>query len=786
MVPARAASSLTDAAPPGGSKAIAKKASRKSMINPSASAEHKKEDESIKVYIRCRPLRANEAETTWSHTKTTISENSENSTSFSFDQVYPNATQTYEIFNDHLQRLADGVLAGFNSSFFCYGQTGSGKTHTMLGDKNEPGTLPRLAKLLCEKCTASETHRYLMRVSYFEIYNDEISDLLSNSSNKLKITDHSTKGPICVGAVERFVTSEENCMAIVDEGQIGRRVASTQMNEQSSRSHTIFRITVESRPINEGEQAGLVQLSEVCQEVQKSKNAALTVSMLNLIDLAGSERVAKTGAEGQTLKEGTMINKSLTTLSKVINELTKGGAAGHIPYRDSKLTRMLQPALGGNSRCATVCCISTADAHKEETLTTLRFASRCKLIENKAVKNVVAASSKMLQMYKQEIEDLKAKLENKVIVSEVGESGDPPKDTKDATETTKENVRLRLKMASLKKREDFQIQGAGDISSVSNDKVHQMKVLLLWQKGINSTMHRKSKERQEILDMELERINALSVTMSTELKLEKARNQLVVQDLTDQIQIMRQEMADSGGAGGAGSKELQAENKWPNCCASSLSLSGDLYMRRPSQQSILSAHGQLESCGPRLRKAKVNAMWQRALTSTMIKNLTESNALLEEENVRQAAITARPATWRGMCRKSAQRRCESGPLLQAPAQWVAPRSAAVSPERGRGELSERLWSDHVAILECRGGGYLAAYLAALDALWLHAVKAEDGCSWSFKWCRLIGGYAVIPSRSCQGAACVEEYATKRGGTDRPTAFDRCRLLRGGQWAACCG
>eukprot|EP00854_Cymbomonas_tetramitiformis_P020806 gene20806-24939_t len=597
------------------------------MINPSASAEHKKEDESIKVYIRCRPLRANEAETTWSHTKTTISENSENSTSFSFDQVYPNATQTYEIFNDHLQRLADGVLAGFNSSFFCYGQTGSGKTHTMLGDKNEPGTLPRLAKLLCEKCTASETHRYLMRVSYFEIYNDEISDLLSNSSNKLKITDHSTKGPICVGAVERFVTSEENCMAIVDEGQIGRRVASTQMNEQSSRSHTIFRITVESRPINEGEQAGLVQLSEVCQEVQKSKNAALTVSMLNLIDLAGSERVAKTGAEGQTLKEGTMINKSLTTLSKVINELTKGGAAGHIPYRDSKLTRMLQPALGGNSRCATVCCISTADAHKEETLTTLRFASRCKLIENKAVKNVVAASSKMLQMYKQEIEDLKAKLENKVIVSEVGESGDhlylglrgrrarvqvgesgdPPKDTKDATETTKENVRLRLKMASLKKREDFQIQGAGDISSGSNDKVHQMKVLLLWQKGINSTMHRKSKERQEILDMELERINALSVTMSTELKLEKARNQLVVQDLTDQIQIMRQEMADSGGAGGAGSKELQAENK------------------RLKESA---------------RMAKVNAMWQRALTSTMIKNLTESNALLEEENVRQAAITA--------------------------------------------------------------------------------------------------------------------------------------------------
>ncbi|KAI9477418.1 kinesin motor domain-containing protein, partial [Coemansia mojavensis] len=258
-------------------------------------------------------------------------------------------------------------MGGFNGTIFAYGQTSSGKTHTMHGSGQEPGIIKLAVQEIFDTVKNDTKREYLIRVSFLEIYNEVLRDLLEPTKCNLKIHENA-KREIFVGDLsEHIVFNAEHVEEILQKGDRNRHIAGTNMNERSSRSHTIFRIVIESRSLAESEEF----------------MGAVMVSCLNLVDLAGSERVGQTGAEGQRLKEGAHINKSLLALGTVIGRLSEDGSDyGHIPYRDSKLTRILQPSLGGNAKTLIICTITPSPDYIDEALSTLKFASRAKTIRN--------------------------------------------------------------------------------------------------------------------------------------------------------------------------------------------------------------------------------------------------------------------------------------------------------------------------------------------------------------------------------------------------------------------
>ncbi|KAJ2111410.1 hypothetical protein GGF48_005490, partial [Coemansia sp. RSA 921] len=233
------------------------------------------------------------------------------------------------------------------------------------------------------------TREYLIRVSFLEIYNEVLRDLLEPTKINLKIHENA-KREIFVGDLsEHIVFNADQVEELLQKGDRNRHVAGTNMNERSSRSHTIFRIVIESREKVEGDCDGENGLAKRQQRLSTGSFAdseeftgAVMVSCLNLVDLAGSERVGQTGAEGQRLKEGAHINKSLLALGTVIARLSEDSDRGHIPYRDSRLTRILQPSLGGNAKTLIICTITPSPDYIDEALSTLKFASRAKTIRN--------------------------------------------------------------------------------------------------------------------------------------------------------------------------------------------------------------------------------------------------------------------------------------------------------------------------------------------------------------------------------------------------------------------
>ena len=229
-----------------------------------------------------------------------------------------------------------------------------------------------------------------------QIYNEDIKDLLAPDHMKLAIHESRDSGVYVAGLREEIASSPDQVMEQLNKGEAHRHVGETKMNKNSSRSHSIFRMVVESRSRNADD------------------DSAIRVSTLSLVDLAGSERIAKTGAEGQRMKEGAAINKSLLTLGTVINKLSEGsaGGGGHIPYRDSKLTRILQPSLGGNAKTAIICAITPANEHSEESHSTLRFACRAKRVVNSATVNEVLSDDALLKRQAKEIAELRQKLES--------------------------------------------------------------------------------------------------------------------------------------------------------------------------------------------------------------------------------------------------------------------------------------------------------------------------------------------------------------------------------------
>ncbi|XP_053500140.1 kinesin-like protein KIF3B isoform X4 [Ictalurus furcatus] len=369
-----------------------------------------KSSESVKVVVRCRPMNEKERASNFERVVSMdvklgqiVVRNPrsgfthEHPKVFTFDSVYDWNSKQVDLYDETFRPLVDSVLLGFNGTIFAYGQTGTGKTYTMEGVRNDPekrGVIPNSFEHIFTHISRSQNQQYLVRASYLEIYQEEIRDLLAkDQSRRLELKERPDTG-VYVKDLSSFVTkSVREIEHVMNVGNQNRSVGSTNMNEHSSRSHAIFVITIE------------------CSELGPDGENHIRVGKLNLVDLAGSERQTKTGAQGERLKEATKINLSLSALGNVISALVDGKST-HIPYRDSKLTRLLQDSLGGNARTVMVANIGPASYNVEETLTTLRYSNRAKNIKNKPRINEDPKDA-LLREFQEEIARLKQQLEKR-------------------------------------------------------------------------------------------------------------------------------------------------------------------------------------------------------------------------------------------------------------------------------------------------------------------------------------------------------------------------------------
>ncbi|XP_055916355.1 kinesin-like protein unc-104 isoform X7 [Eupeodes corollae] len=411
---------------------------------------------SVKVAVRVRPFNSREisreskciiemsgATTCIRNPKVPPNSNEANK-QFNFDYSYwshnpkdPEFSTQEMVYKDIGEEMLQHSFDGYNVCIFAYGQTGAGKSYTMMGkqEESQEGIIPMICKDLFQRIHDTETGelKYSVEVSYMEIYCERVRDLL-NPKNKgnLRVREHPLLGPYVEDLSKLAVTDYQDIHDLIDEGNKARTVAATNMNETSSRSHAVFTIFFTQRRHDE--------MTDLTTE---------KVSKISLVDLAGSERADSTGAKGTRLKEGANINKSLTTLGKVISALAeiaskskKSKKADFIPYRDSVLTWLLRENLGGNSKTAMIAAISPADINYDETLSTLRYADRAKQIVCKAIVNE-DANAKLIRELKEEIQKLRDLLKAEGIEvqeeEEFNKNGNPNSDIKSPTKGRNRN-----------------------------------------------------------------------------------------------------------------------------------------------------------------------------------------------------------------------------------------------------------------------------------------------------------------------------------------------------------
>lgn len=317
---------------------------------------------------------------------------------FTFDQVFGPDSSQESVYNTIGKNAVEWVGQGYNSTIFVYGATSSGKSHTMFGTQTDVGIIPRTCQDLYAYIEQNENVvEASVKCSFIEIYLEQIRDLLKVERTQLKIRHSDVRGTYIQGVKEVYVYSPEEILALIKEGTDSRTTASTSLNNTSSRSHAVLSLNI----------------------TQKYADGSETISKLNLIDLAGSENVGKSEVQGIGLLEAQMINKSLSSLGNVISALTDSERF-HIPYRDSKLTFLLQDSLGGNSKTILISTISPAESCVSETINTLKFTKRAKDIQNKPVLNKnesIAILTKTIETLKEQIKQLESsrELERKII-----------------------------------------------------------------------------------------------------------------------------------------------------------------------------------------------------------------------------------------------------------------------------------------------------------------------------------------------------------------------------------
>ncbi|XP_010738232.2 kinesin-like protein KIF3C isoform X2 [Larimichthys crocea] len=372
-----------------------------------------KSSESVKVVVRCRPLNRKEESNGPAggivqmdlRLGQVILRNprapaSDPQKTFTFDAVYDASSKQRDLYDESVRPLIDSVLAGFNGTIFAYGQTGTGKTYTMQGawmDPEKRGVIPNAFDHIFTHISRSQSDKqYLVRASYLEIYLEEVRDLLDpkhGSARALELRESPESGVYVRDLTSCVCKSIKEIEEVMNMGNQARAVGATDMNEHSSRSHALFLITVE------------------CSQPGPDGRKHIRVGRLNLVDLAGSERQAKTGVQGERLKEAAKINLSLSALGNVISALADGRSS-HVPYRDSKLTRLLQDSLGGNAKTVMVATLGPSSLHYDETLTTLRYANRAKNIQNQPRVNEDPKDA-LLREFQMEIARLRAQLNHR-------------------------------------------------------------------------------------------------------------------------------------------------------------------------------------------------------------------------------------------------------------------------------------------------------------------------------------------------------------------------------------
>ncbi|KAH7686917.1 Plus-end-directed kinesin ATPase protein [Dioscorea alata] len=319
--------------------------------------------------------------------RNSLAERSMIPTAYTFDRVFRGECNTKQVYEDAAKEVALSVVSGINSTIFAYGQTSSGKTFTMTGI-----TEYTVADIF-DYIRRHEERAFVLKLSAIEIYNEAVRDLLSTDSTPLRLLDDPERGTIVEKLTEATLRNWNHFKELVSLCEAQRKIGETLLNEASSRSHQIIKLTIESS----------------AREFLGMGNSSTLVASVNFVDLAGSERASQALSAGARLKEGCHINRSLLTLGTVIRKLSNG-KYGHIPYRDSKLTRILQPALGGNARTAIICTMCPARSHLEQSRNTLLFASCAKEVATNAQVNVVMSDKALVRHLQREVARLESEL----------------------------------------------------------------------------------------------------------------------------------------------------------------------------------------------------------------------------------------------------------------------------------------------------------------------------------------------------------------------------------------
>ncbi|XP_074084872.1 centromere-associated protein E isoform X2 [Macrotis lagotis] len=419
------------------------------------------EEGAVTVCVRVRPLISREqdlGDATQLHWKTEdrLISQIDGTKSFGFDRVFHSSETTEKVYEEIAVPIICSAIQGYNGTIFAYGQTASGKTYTMMGSADGLGVIPKAVNDIFKKIKEIPEREFLLRVSYMEIYNETITDLLCDTRKMkpLEIREDFNRNVYVADLTEEVVSTPDLALQWIKKGERNRHYGKTKMNQRSSRSHTIFRMILESR--EKGDPSNC--------------DGAVMVSHLNLVDLAGSERASQTGAEGVRLKEGCNINRSLFILGQVIKKLSDGQAGGFINYRDSKLTRILQNSLGGNAKTLIICTITPASF--DETLSTLQFASTAKYMKNTPHVNEVLDDEALLKRYRKEIIDLKKQLE-------------------EVSSETRVQAMEKDQLAQLLEEKDL-------LQKVQNDKIQNLTQMLVTSSSITLQQDLKAKRKRRV------------------------------------------------------------------------------------------------------------------------------------------------------------------------------------------------------------------------------------------------------------------------------------------------